>query len=126
VSDQTPEPDDLAALIGGGAAGLGGLLEQAQKMMQSAAAAADEVVEGVASGDLVKIEVDGHFDFKSVKIDPAAVDPDDISLLEDLVLAALRDATRQLQSGQEGALGGLDLGGLDLGGLGGLLEPGDQ
>lgn len=126
MSDQTPEPDELAGLMGGGAAGLGGLLEQAQKMMQSAAAAADEVVEGVASGGLVKVEVDGHFDFKSVKIDPAAVDPDDVSLLEDMVLAALRDATRQLQAGREGALGGLDLGGLDLGGLGGILGPGDQ
>lgn len=125
MSDQTPEPDELAGLLGG-AAGLGGLLEQAQKMMQSAVAAADEVVEGVASGGLVKVEVDGHFDFKSVTIDPSAVDPDDISLLEDLVLAALRDATKQLQAGRQGALGGLDLGGLDLGDLGGMLGPGDQ
>ena len=56
---------------------------------------------------------------------------DDVSLLEDLVLAALRDATMQLQAGQHGALGGLDLGGVDLGGvdlggLGGLLGSGDQ
>ena len=126
MSDQTPDPEDLSGLLGGAGPDLGGLLEQAQQMMQSAAAAADEVVEGVASGGLVKVEVDGHFDFKSVTIDPAAVDVDDLSLLEDLVLAALRDATKQLQQGQQGALGGLDLGGMDLGGLGGMLGRGDQ
>ena len=51
-----------------------------------------------------------------MSIDPKAIDPDDVSLLEDLVLAALRDAAEQLQAGQSGAMGGLDLGG-----LGGLL-----
>ena len=126
MTDQTPDPDDLANLLGGAAPDLGGLLEEAQKMMQSASAAADAVVEGAASGGLVKVEVDGHFDFKSVRIDPSAIDVDDVSLLEDLVLAALRDATMQLQAGQHGALGGLDLGGVDLGGLGGLLGSGDQ
>ena len=123
MTDKTPEPDDLAGILGEGAPDLGGLLEQAQQMMQDAATAADAVVEGVASGGLVKVEVDGHFDFKSVTIDPAAVDPDDVSLLEDLVLAALRDATKQLQARQQGALGGLDLGGMD---LGGMLGRGDQ
>ena len=54
--------------------------------------------------------------FRSVSIDPGAVDPDDISLLEDLVLAALRDASEQLRNGQTGAIGGIDLGG-----FGGLL-----
>lgn len=125
MTDQTPDSDDLANLLGGAAPDLGGLLEQAQKMMQSASAAADAVVEGAASGGLVKVEVDGHFDFKSVRIDPSAIDVEDVSLLEDLVLAALRDATMQLQAGQNGALGGLDLGGVDLGGLGGLLGSGD-
>jgi hypothetical protein len=126
MSDQTPDPDDLSSLLGGAAPDLGGLLEQAQQMMQTAAAAADAVVEGVAGGGLVRVEVDGHFEFKSVTIDPAAVDSDDLSLLEDLVLAALRDASRKLQAGQQGALGGLDLGGMDLGGLGGMLGSGEQ
>ena len=90
---------------------LGGLLESAQQMMAGMQAAADEVVEGSAGGGLVTVEVDGHMNFRSVSIDP-----DDVSLLEDLVLAALRDAAEQLQAGQSGAMGGLDLGG-----LGGLL-----
>ena len=116
---------DLSALIGSASApsvnpldgmDLGGLLASAQEMMAGVQAAADAVVEGSAGGGLVTIAVDGHFDVKSVTIDPGAVDPDDISLLEDLVLAALRDASEQLRNGQTGAIGGIDLGG-----FGGLL-----
>lgn len=109
---------------------LGGLLASAQEMMANAQAAADEVVEGVAGGGLVKVRVDGHFEFHEVSIAPEAVDPDDMSLLEDLVLAALKDAAGRIQAGQQGALGGLEGGGggeIDFGGLdlGGLLGGGD-
>ncbi len=121
--DDTPGLPDLSALTGGDAGAnplagmdLGGLLASAQEMMAGVQAAADAIVEGSAGGGLVTVEVDGHFDFKSVTIDPKAIDPDDVSLLEDLVLAALRDASEQLRSGQSGAMGGMDLGG-----LGGLL-----
>ena len=78
MSDQ-PDNDaglpDLSALTGGGAnplggMDLGGLLESAQQMMAGVQAAADEVVEGSAGGGLVTVQVDGHFDFKSVSIDP--------------------------------------------------------
>ena len=65
---------------------------------------------------------------KSVTISPAAVDPDDVEMLQDLILAALRDAVSQFEGQQPGGmdLGGLDLGGLlGGGGLGGLLGPGD-
>lgn len=120
------ESDDAQNPFGGALPDLGGLLESAQQMMAEAQAAADRVVEGVAGGGLVKILVDGHFTFHGVHIDPSAVDSDDLSLLEDLVLAALRDAASQLQEGQQGALGGVDLGGLDLGGLGGMLGGGDD
>lgn len=111
--------------LGAGMADLGGLLASAQEMMAQAQAAAATVVEGVAGGGLVKVEVDGHFEFHSVEIDPSAIDPDDPELLADLVLAALRDASAELQKLQQGAMG-LDLGDLgDLGGLGGLLGGGD-
>jgi DNA-binding YbaB/EbfC family protein len=121
---QNPELPELAGMLGGDGAGgnplggmdLGGLLASAQEMMAGVQEAANAVVEGSAGGGLVSVEVDGHFDFKSVSIDPKAIDPDDVSLLEDLVLAALRDASEQLRSGQSGAMGGMDLGG-----LGGLL-----
>jgi DNA-binding YbaB/EbfC family protein len=99
---------------------LGGLLEQAQQMQQqlldAQAALADEVVEGHAGGGVVKITVTGGMEFRSVKIDKSAVDPDDVEMLEDLVLAALHDASHKVQElTQQG------MGQLGLGGLGGLL-----
>ena len=70
---------------------------------------------------MVRVRVDGHFEFRSVAIDPSVVDPDDPELLADLVLAALRDASARLRKLQQGAMD-LDFGALgDLGGLGGLL-----
>jgi hypothetical protein len=95
----------------------GSLLGQAQQMMEATQQAAAEVVEGNAGGGAVRIEVNGRFEFQSVTISPAAVDPADVSMLEDLVLAALNDAAAKIAARQEEALG--DLGGL--GGLSGLL-----
>ena len=66
-------------------------------------------------GGAVRIAVTGGLEFRSVHIDPEAVDPDDVEMLEDLVLAALHDATakvHELQAEASTALGGLDLGGL--------------
>lgn len=120
TGDDNPQLPDLTGAAGDanplGGMDLGGLLASAQEMMAGVQAAAEAVVEGSAGGGLVTVEVDGHFDFKSITIDPKAIDPDDVSLLEDLVLAALRDATEQVRAGQSGAMGGMDLGG-----LGGLL-----
>lgn len=124
MSDNAPAPDgdmpDLGALLGGGAGGgmpdLGGLMAQAQEMMASAQQKAEEVVEGTAGGGVVKVHVDGALNFQSVTIDPSVVDPGDVDMLQDLVLAALRDAASQIQDGQADAMGGMDLGG-----LGGLL-----
>jgi len=114
---------DLGALLGGGAGGampdLGGLMEQAQQMLAGAQQAAEEIVEGSSGGGKVKIEVDGGFNFHSVKIDPAVVNADDVEMLNDLVLAALRDASTQLQDAQSDAMGGMDMGG-----LGGMLGGG--
>jgi len=119
-NDPNAAMPDLGALLGGGAGGgmpdLGGLMEQAQAMLAGAQEAATEVVEGSSGGGMVKVEVDGGFNFHSVMIDPSVVDASDVDLLNDLVLAALRDASSQLQESQSGALGGMDLGG-----LGGLL-----
>ncbi|MFP3905757.1 MAG: YbaB/EbfC family nucleoid-associated protein [Acidimicrobiales bacterium] len=120
---------------------LGGLLAQAQQMQQqlidAQAEAASAVVEGSAGGGSVTIEVTGGLDFRSVRIDPSVVDPEDPSLLEDLVLAALHDAVARINEMQEGAMGGVDLGGIaeafggpemdeTMGGLGGLLGPGSS
>ncbi len=121
------EPPDLAGLPGfdPSAAGLdmGALFAQASKMQEQLMAAqqeaAEALVEGVAGGGVVKIRVTGTMEFQSVTIDPSAVDPDDVEMLQDLVLAALHDAVAQVGELQQGSmgLGGLDLGGLDLGDL---------
>jgi nucleoid-associated protein EbfC len=102
---------------------LGALLQQAQQMQQqlmaAQAEAADTVHEGAAGGGAVKVEVTGGMEFRSVTIRPDAVDPDDVEMLQDLVLAAIRDGIAKVNEAQQQALGGL-AGGLG-GGLGGLL-----
>jgi DNA-binding YbaB/EbfC family protein len=99
---------------------MGDLLKQAQKMqeqlMEAQAAAAEQVVEGQSGGGVVKVTVTGSMEFQSVSIDPDAVDPDDVAMLEDLVLAAIHDAVAKANQLTQQAMGGLDLGG-----LGGLL-----
>jgi nucleoid-associated protein EbfC len=99
---------------------LNALLQQAQAMQEQMMAAqeaqAQQTVSGQAGGGKVLIEMSGAGEFRSVSIAPDVVDPDDVELLEDLVLAALRDASAQVVELQQEGLGGLDLGG-----LGGLL-----
>jgi DNA-binding YbaB/EbfC family protein len=99
------------------------LLRQAMAMQEQLAAAQDRaretVVEGRAGGGSVRVSMTGGGEVTAVRIDPEVVDPSDVEMLEDLVLAAVRDALHQVQELQSAALGGLgNLG--DLGGLGGL------
>ena len=99
------------------------LLKQAQKMqeqlMEARAQAAEQEVEGQSGGGVVKVRVTGGMEFRGVSIDPAAVDPDDVAMLEDLVLAAIHDAMAKVEKLNESAMGGFDLGGLGGGLLGG-------
>jgi nucleoid-associated protein EbfC len=55
------------------------------------------MVTGTSGGDMVRIEMNGQFEVKSVHISPEAVDPDDIGMLEDLIFAALTDASAKLK-----------------------------
>jgi DNA-binding YbaB/EbfC family protein len=110
-----------AGMGGPGGFDLGGLLQQAQAMQQrlleAQAAAAEQEVEGESGGGVVKVRVTGGLEFRSVEIDPKAVDPNDVDMLEDLVLAAIHDAVARAKELNESAMGGLDLG--DLGRLAG-------
>lgn len=115
VPEEADGLPDLGSLLGGGGGGLpdlGGLMAQAQEMMAKSQEAASEVFEGSSGGGVVKVSVDGGFNFRSVAIDPSVVDPTDVEMLNDLVLAALRDAAAQIQDAQSDAMGGMDLGGL--------------
>ena len=98
------------------------LMKQAQKMQQEMLAAQeslkDEVVEASAGGGMVTVKVTGDLAVKEITIDPQAVDPEDVELLQDMVLAAVNEALRSAQSLAESKMGGI------AGGLGGLGLPG--
>jgi hypothetical protein len=109
------EPFDINSL-------LSQALDMQQRMADAQARTAETEIIGRSGGGAVQITVTGGMQFVDVTIEPSAVDPDDISMLEDLVLAALNDAFDQLEDLQRSAMPALDLGGLGgaLGGLGGL------
>lgn len=121
VDAELVEPDG-GQPTGLGGLDLGSLLGAAQnmqaQMLESQERITSTTVEGQAGGGAVTVSVTGGFEFQSVTIGPDAVDPDDHSMLEDLVLAALRDAVAKVNALQAEAnpLAGLG----DLGGLGGL------
>ena len=98
---------------------LGQAMEMQQQLLEAQAAAANAEVTGHAGGGAVTVTVTGGLEFRSITIRPDAVDPDEVEMLEDLVLAALQDAMSQLGELQQSSLGGLDMGA-----LGGLGEPG--
>lgn len=98
----------------GGANNMQALMRQAQKMQEEALKAQEEVdnaeVEGTSGGGLVKVVVTGNKAPVSINIDPSVVDPDDVEMLEDLVLAALNDAgskADKLRAEKMGRFGGL-------------------
>jgi DNA-binding YbaB/EbfC family protein len=100
------------------------LMRQMQKMQEEMAAAqdalADETVEGSAGGGVVKAVVTGTGEVRSVAIDGSVVDPDDIEMLQDLVVAAVNEGLRASHELQAQKMGSVT-GDIDLGSLGGLL-----
>jgi DNA-binding YbaB/EbfC family protein len=110
VSGEEESVPDLSALFSR-------LEEVQQNLQQAQESAAAKVLEGTAGGGAVRVRATGGLDFQEVTLDPAVVDPSDIELLQDLILAALRDVVEQAHAETAQALGDVDLGG----GLGGLL-----
>jgi len=102
------------------------MLKQLQKMQQemedTQAQLAEEVVEGTAGGGVVTARVRGDTTVESVVIDPAALDPDDVEMLGDLVTAAVNEGLRKAKELAAEKMGPL-AGGLE-GGFGGLGLPG--
>jgi DNA-binding YbaB/EbfC family protein len=95
------------------------LMKQAQKMQRDLLAAQEElaatVVEGSAGGGLVRAQMTGAGELASLTIDRSAVDPEDIETLQDLVVAAIRDAKREADDMAAAKMGPLT------GGMGGAL-----
>ncbi len=78
----------------------------------------DEIVEATAGGGMVTVKMSGDMELKELKIDPEAVDPDDVELLQDMVTAAVSEALRSAQELAASKMGAAT------GGLGGLGLPG--
>jgi DNA-binding YbaB/EbfC family protein len=107
----------------GGFGGLGDmqkLMKQAQKMQEDAAKLQEDLenmrVEATAGGGMVTAIVNGHGHLVEVKINPVVVDPDDVEMLEDLIITAAKEAAAKAQADQEarmaeitGGLGNLNL-----------------
>jgi DNA-binding YbaB/EbfC family protein len=97
-------------------------MKQVQKMQADMMAAQeslkDELVDASAGGGMVKVQVTGELEVKSITIDPAAVDADDVELLQDMVLAAVNEGLRAAQEVAAKKMGAVT------GGLGNLGLPG--
>ena len=95
------------------------MLRQVQQMQAAMAQAQQEIaateVTGSAGGGMVTATVSGNGDLKKLKIDPGAVDPDDVEMLEDLVVAAVTEARRTAEQQAQEKMGAIT------GGLGNLM-----
>ena len=81
------------------AKGMGAMMKQAQKLQAKLARVQEELgakeVEATSGGGMVTVRASGHQDILSVKINPEVVDPEDVEMLEDLVLAAVQQARQK-------------------------------
>lgn len=104
--------------MGGGGNNMNAMLKQAQKMQENMMKKQEELndqeFEATAGGGAVKVTAYGRKEIKSIEIAPQAVDPDDIEMLEDLILAATNEALRAADESVSSEMGKLT-GGLNLG-----------
>ena len=110
---------------GGMPMGMGGknqmqMMKQAQKMQQDLLKMQEEMqqkeYEATAGGGVITAVVNGSRELLRVQIDPEAVDPDDVEMLQDMVVAAVNEAMRKAEADQTASMSKLT-GGLNLGGL---------
>ena len=93
---------------------IGKMMKQAQQMQERMQQAmADLVVEGSAGGGMVTARVNGNKQLLELTIDPEVVDPEDVEMLQDMIVAAVNDAARradeELQEQLKGLTGGMGL-----------------
>ena len=99
-----------------------GIMKQAQmmqkKMEEEQAKLAQEEVEGSSGGGMVKIILNGKFEMKKITLDKNLIDPEEVEVLEDLIVAAYNDAKgkidAKMQDSMNARTGGMNLGGLKL------------
>jgi len=100
--------------------GMGNLMKQAQQMQQKMARLQDDLltkeIEATAGGGMVTAKVNGKQQLLALTIDPSAVDPEDVEMLQDLVMAAINEAVRKSQDMAQEEMGKLT-GGLNIPGV---------
>lgn len=105
---------------GGGNKGMADLMKQAQKMQEDMVKAQEElankVVEATSGGGMVTVKMNGKNEVISLKIDKEVVDPEDVEMLEDLIVAALNEAQKKVSQTSEDEMGKVT-GGLKIPGL---------
>jgi DNA-binding YbaB/EbfC family protein len=89
-------------------------------MLQTQETLGEQTVSVTAGGGMVQVVMTGHQRLLELAIEPEVVDPDDVEMLQDLIVAAVNEAIERSQSLAAESMAGLT-GGLDLGSLGGLL-----
>nr|CRH05834.1 conserved protein of unknown function [Candidatus Magnetococcus massalia] len=102
--------------------GFGNMMKQAQQMQAKMAKMQEELAQlqitGQAGGGMVEITLNGKQSVEGIKIDPKVVDPDDMEMLEDLIIAAFNDAQAKLQGETQKRMadvtGGMNIPGLNL------------
>lgn len=93
------------------------LMKQVQQMQAQMQQRMSELrAEGSAGGGMVKATVNGHKELLSITIDKEAVDPEDVDMLQDLVVAAINEASRKVDEEMQGQLGAMT-GGMNIPGL---------
>lgn len=83
----------------GGGMNMNTLMQQARKMQDQMMKAQEELenaeIVGKAGGEMVTVTMNGNKEIKSIKLDKSAVDPDDVEMLEDLIIVAIKDASEK-------------------------------
>ncbi len=104
----------------GGGANMNQMLKQAQKMQEQMLKMQEEMeaktYEATAGGGAVKVTVDGKRELLDVTISPEVVDPDDVEMLQDLIVAAVNEALREVEAESTAQLGSIT-GGMNIPGL---------
>lgn len=117
MAKKKPSKGNRGGFGGGMPGGMGGLMAQVNKMQEemekTQAALAEEEIEVSAGGGMVTVVITGAKAVRSIKIKPEAVDPDDVEMLEDLVLAAVTEALQKADELSEERMGSIT-GGLGL------------
>jgi nucleoid-associated protein EbfC len=117
-----PQPPNLQKMLADAQAMLAQQQEAQEKLKE-------QKVDASAGGGMVKVEMTGDMRLQNLTIDPDAVDPEDVEMLQDMIVAAMNEALRKAEELQQSQLGSGDQGGFDpmsaleslgLGGMGGM------